>query len=102
VTYIEELKDAIRRLHGVGASHVRSVPVKETFQGKIVWEGVVEVFELYGHPTAERLYAWAHDMDDPEKPHRHVTTVLHSHPVVSPETAVRVSIVRGFRNPDPT
>jgi hypothetical protein len=28
----------------------------------------VEVFELHGHPTASRIYAWAHDTDDPERP----------------------------------
>jgi hypothetical protein len=44
VTYLEELRDVIRRLHGVGAMHVESVPVKETFQGKTVWDGIVEVF----------------------------------------------------------
>ena len=44
MTYLEELRDVIRRLHGADAQHVESVPVKETFQGKTVWEGVVEVF----------------------------------------------------------
>lgn len=59
--YIEELKDVIRRLHGAEATHIESVPVKETFKGETVWEGVVEVFDLVGHPTAHRVYAWAHD-----------------------------------------
>ena len=54
MTYIEELRDVIRRLHGVESSHVESVPVKETFQGKTVWEGIVEVFELKDHPKAEK------------------------------------------------
>jgi IS1 family transposase len=52
--------------------------------------------------TANRLYAWAHDTDDPEEPHRHVTTILHSHPVISAETAVRAAIVREFRNLEPS
>ena len=43
--YLKELLDVIRRLHGVEAKHVESVPVKETFQGKTVWDGIVEVFE---------------------------------------------------------
>lgn len=96
MTYIEELRDVIRRLHGVESSHVESVPIKETFQGKTVWEGVVEVFDLVGHPTATRLYAWAHDTDDPKKPRRHVT-VLHVAPIESPIAAVRASIVRDYR-----
>lgn len=71
--YINELRDVIRKLHGAEATHVESVPVKEVHQGKTVWDGVVEVFELRGHPKASRVYAWAHDTDDPQKPRRHVT-----------------------------
>jgi hypothetical protein len=36
MTYLEELRDVIRRLHGADAQHVESVPVKEMFQGKTV------------------------------------------------------------------
>ena len=97
MTYLEELKDVIHRLHGVESAHVQSVPVKEMFQGKTVWEGIVEVFDLKHHPKAARIYAWAHDTDDPKKPRRHVT-VLHSSPVDSPETTVRASIVQDYRN----
>lgn len=39
--YIQELRDIIRRLHGVESTHVGSVPVKETFQGKTVWDGIL-------------------------------------------------------------
>src|ERR1700745_3235857 len=97
MTYLEELCDVIRRLHGAEASHVESVTVKETFQGQTVWEGVVEVFDLIGHATATRVYAWTHQTDDPKKPKRHVA-VLHVHPIVSPQTAVRAAIVQEFRN----
>jgi hypothetical protein len=98
VTYIEELRGVIRRLHGVEARHIESVPVKEeTSQGKTVWDGIVEVFELIGHPKASRVYAWAHDTDDPAKPTRYVT-ILHLHPVTSPEAAVRAAIVQEYRN----
>lgn len=95
--YIRELQDVIRRLHGAEARHLESVPVKESFQGRTVWEGIVEVFELIGHPKANRVYAWAHDTDDPEHPRRHVA-VLHIHPVTSPEAAVRAAIVQEFRS----
>lgn len=96
MTYLEELRDVIRRLHGADAQHVESVPVKETFQGKPVWEGIVEVFDLLGHATASKVYAWAHDTDDPDKPRRHVT-VLHGHPITSARDAVRAAIVQEFR-----
>lgn len=98
--HIAELQDVIRRLHGVESKHVESVPVKETFQGKTVWEGIVEVFELIGHPKASRAYAWTHETDDPNKPQRHVT-VLHMGPVTSALAAVKVAIVQEFRNVEP-
>jgi hypothetical protein len=94
--YILELRVAIRHLYGAEATHVESVPVKEMFQGKTVWEGIVEVFDLHGHPEANRVYAWAHATDDKKHPKRHVT-VLHIPPVVSPETAVKAAIVQQYR-----
>jgi hypothetical protein len=100
MSHIDELRDVIRRLHGVESSHISSVPIKETFQGRTVWEGVVEVFDLIGHPTANRLYAWSHATDDPENPQRHVT-VLHSHPITSPLLAVRAAIIQEFRGHAP-
>ena len=96
MTYLEELRDVIRRLHGADAEHVESVPVKETFQVKTVWEGIVEVFDLIGHTTASKVYAWSHETDDPYKPRRHVT-VLHAHPIASARDAVRAAIVQEFR-----
>lgn len=100
-TYIEELREVIRRLHGVESKHIESVRVKETFQGKTVWEGAVEVFDLVGHPKAPRVYAWCHDTDDPKKPKRHVT-VLHIAPILSAEAAVKAAIVQEFRSLEPT
>jgi aminoglycoside phosphotransferase (APT) family kinase protein len=97
MTYIEELLGVIQRLHGVDTTHVESVPIKEMFQGKTVWEGVVEVFDLIGHPSAVRLYAWSHATDDPERPRRHVT-VLHGDLITSPILAVRAAILQEFKS----
>jgi hypothetical protein len=94
--YIQELLDVIRKLHGGEATHVESVPVTEKFHGKTVWDGIVEVFDLRGHPQANRVYAWAHETDNPERPRHHIT-VLHLGPVVSAETAVRAAIIQEFR-----
>jgi len=87
----------IRRLHGVESEHVESVPVVENFKGQTIWEGIVEVFDLKGHETAHRVYAWAHDTDDPEHPRRHVT-VLHLHPIKSAQDAVRIAIAQEIRS----
>jgi hypothetical protein len=101
VSYISELQEVIRKLHGVDSEHVESVPVKETFEGETAWEEIVEVFNLKGHPTAHRVYAWMHDTGDSKNPRRHVT-VLHLHPIKSAQDAVRAAIVQEFRSLEPT
>jgi hypothetical protein len=97
MTNIEELRGVILKLHGAKATYVESVPVKEVFQGQTVWDGVVEVFDLKGHPKTHRAYAWSHQTDDPKHPWRHVT-VLHIPPAISPVTAVRIFIIQESRN----
>jgi hypothetical protein len=96
MSYIEELKEVIRKLYCVEASHLGSVPVTETFNGQTVWDGIVEVFHLHGYPKADTAYAWSHSTDDQAKPIRHIT-VLHLGPVISAETAVRAAILQEFR-----
>jgi hypothetical protein len=96
MSHIEELRDVIQKLHGAKATHHESVPVKETFKGETVWDGIVEVFRLEGHPATDRVYAWMHDTGDPDKP-KHVT-VLHIHPVLSPIEAVRAFIIQEFKS----
>jgi aminoglycoside phosphotransferase (APT) family kinase protein len=75
VNRINELRDVIRDLHGTEATHVETVPVKETFQGQTVWEGDVEVFDLADHPKASRVFAWSHETNDPENPRQHITVL---------------------------
>ena len=94
--YIDELRDVIRRLYDVESMHVQSVPVKEVFEGKTIWEGIVEVFDLVGHLKSTRVYAWSHETDNPKKPRRDVT-VLHIAPIISPEAAVRAHIIQEYR-----
>jgi hypothetical protein len=96
VNYIDELKEVIRKLHGVEATHVETVPIVESHEGRTVWQGEVEVFDLADHPKASRVYAWAHETDDPERPQRTVT-VLHVPPITSPRKAVQASVVQAFR-----
>jgi hypothetical protein len=80
MTHIEELRDVIRKLHGVEATHRESVSVKETFNDETVWEGIVEVFDLVGHSKASTAYAWTTKTGDPANPKHHVT-VLHLGPI---------------------
>jgi hypothetical protein len=50
----DQLKLAVEQMHGGSAQLAQPVPVLETFKGKTVWEGVVHVFDLTGHPAATR------------------------------------------------
>jgi len=93
---IPELQEVIHKLHGGSAAHIESVPVKEVFNGETVWEGIVEVFDLIGHPKASKVYAWTNETDDPKNPH-HVT-VLHLGPIKSAADAVKAAIVQEFRS----
>ena len=97
MNYIHELRDAIRRVHKVESKHVESVPVTETYEGAIIWDGVVEVFDLIDHTEAPRVYAWSHDLDGSKESRRHVL-MLHVAPVTSPEFAVRAAVLRQFKD----
>jgi len=98
VSHIAALKEAIEKLHGVTATHAESVPVKEEFNGKTVWDGIVEVFYIHGHSRTEKVYAWMHDSGENTYP----VTVLHIHPALTPAAAVKAFIVQEFRNASAT
>src|SRR5208282_4825356 len=83
----DELRSAVERMHGGSATLAQSVPVKETFEGKTVWEGVVHAFDLAGHPKAVRAYAWSSPIEGGTK--RRFFAVLHMPPIDSPLKAVR-------------
>ena len=59
--------------------------VVEIFEGAEVWRGEVLVFDLQGHPKAQRCYCWEVDGQ--------VTAVLEVPPVRSARDAVRAAIV---------
>lgn len=97
MNYIKALQDAIKNLHGCDSRHLKSVPIEEHFGDKIVWSGIVEVFELIGHPKAQRCYAWGHHIGNKDEKSRYVT-VLEIPPVDSPIAAVRASIISDSKN----
>ena len=86
---IDKMRVAVKVMHRCDATHTGSVPIREMFGEKIVWEGVVEVFEITGHPKAKRCYAWSY----PDGTEQHFVTVLEIPPVKDPITAVRASIM---------
>src|ERR1700730_391046 len=91
----DELKLAIESQHGGTATLIQAVPVKETFEGQTVWEGIVHVFDLSGHPKATRAYAWSSPIEASSK--RRFFAVLHIPPIETPLDAVRAAIVAEHR-----
>jgi hypothetical protein len=85
-----KLKQAILDLHGCGSIHAVSIAVNETFEGKTVWRGVVEIFSLINHPKAKDAYAWSYENDAGEICH---VAVLGIPPINSAYDAVRAHIV---------
>src|SRR5579872_5604785 len=85
------LKHAVESQHGGTATLAQSVPVTETFGSATVWQGVVHVFDLAGHPTAKRAYAWSSPIEGSTK--RRFFAVLHTKAINSPIQAVRAAIV---------
>ena len=92
-----QLREAVENMHGGTATLAQSVPVREIFDGKPVWEGVVHVFDLAGHPTATRAYAWSSPIEGSTK--RRFFAVLHTERINSPAEAARAAIVAEHRNP---
>jgi hypothetical protein len=49
----DALREAIRHMHGVARpAHVEIVPVRETFQGQVVWDSEAQLFDVTGRPPA--------------------------------------------------
>jgi hypothetical protein len=92
--YLAHLQKAIKATHGCDSRHVEQVPVREMHQGKVAWEGNVEVFDLIGHAKAKRCYAWAYDVEDGSR----TLAVLELPPVISPITAVQAAIAAGAKS----
>jgi hypothetical protein len=92
---ISDLKKAVESQHGGVATLAQTVPVKERFNGQPVWEGVVHVFDLEGHPKATRAYAWSSPIVGSTK--RRFFAVLQMGAIQSPLDAVRAAIVAEHR-----
>ena len=75
-------------MHNCKALYVRSVPINEEFEGITAWQGIVDVFNLVGHPNAKRCYAWTYK----ERRETKFTAVLEIPPIDSAESAVRAAI----------
>ena len=90
---VQEIQGVILALHGCEAEHVDSVHVHEVFEGKTAWDGMVEVFNVTGHPKAKRAYGWQYSQGD----RTFSVAVLEIPPVNSAESAVSTVIAAKAR-----
>ena len=90
---IDKLKEAVETVHKCKARHIDSKRVIELFHGMIAWDGLVETFDLQGHPEAKRCYAWSFTENGELK----YTSVLELPPVDSPQSAVKLAIASNAR-----
>jgi hypothetical protein len=92
---IKFIQKALKQAHDVETAHVKSVPIRETFKGETVWEGIVEVFDVKGHPHVRRAYGWQYE----ENGELQYATVPGVVPINSPLGAVRAFIRSQRDNP---
>jgi hypothetical protein len=87
---LRELRWAVEKQHGCKAVPVGEVTVHERQGKQTLWYGIVTVFELHGHPTAQRAYAWYYEL--PGGAGREFLSALHLGPVKGPADAIRAAI----------
>ena len=82
MNYLEAAQSAIRQTYGCEATYQESVLVTERHQGKVVWDGQVEVFSLPQQQSgATRCYAWGYE----DAGQMHFICVMGIVPIASPE-----------------
>jgi hypothetical protein len=87
---IPALVEAIKHLHGLDATWVRSEFIREEFNGELVWQGDVECFSVTGHPVVKEAFAWSYPT---EAGKRRFMAILGLPPVTGARQAVQAAIV---------
>ncbi len=83
-----KLEIAIRHLHNCAAIHRGTESVRELIENRTVWKGVVEIFDLQGHPLVKSCYAWM-QRDEKTRGTSRAIVVLEFPPITSAEVAIR-------------
>ena len=91
---IQNIQRAVEKAAGCPVRYVESLLVVEWFREHTVFEGVVEVFDLEGHPKAKRAYGWLKWGGENAR----YTAALEIPPVDSANAAVRAAIAAEARN----
>jgi len=95
IAYKTLLCNTIQSVHGVKAQWLTVTHVQEVVEGRIVWQGQVETFELLRHPQAKYCYAWSLDAGEVTV----VLTALKIAPVTSAQTAIQMAYKEGKLDP---
>jgi hypothetical protein len=85
---ILSFKCAVEKEIGGIARHIVSTPVIETFDGSLLWEGVVETFEISCNPVVKRCYSFSYREDDALR----YVIIAETDQVNSPKVAVKTFI----------
>jgi hypothetical protein len=85
---ILSIKCAVEKNIGGMACHVTSTAVIEVFDGSLMWEGVVETFDVACNPTVKRCYAFTHRDDETLQ----YVTIAETDEVNSPKMAVKAFV----------
>jgi len=94
----DAIRKTIEELHDCEATYITSQHVRESLAGHPVFDGMVAVFGVTGHPAANTCYGWS--AEDPESGRITVRAVLHYAPIESSRDAVRASLALKQRTED--
>lgn len=95
--YTIALESAIRMRHKCSPTHRQTVFVRaKTHDDEILWEGLVEVFELARHKSAKTCYAWQHTESNEKSK---ILAVLGNSFIDSPQKAVEAAIFTDAQPP---
>ena len=85
---ILNIKCAVEKSLGGMARHVMSTPVIEVLDGSLLWEGIVETFDVACNPTIKRCYGFVYREDDSLQ----YAAIAETDEVNSPRMAVKMFI----------
>jgi hypothetical protein len=85
---ILNIKCAVEKNIGGMARHITSTPVIEIFDGSLMWEGVVETFDVACNPNVKRCYGFSYREGDALT----YATIAETDEINSPEMAVKTFV----------
>jgi len=89
---LRDIRWIVEGAHHCKAKYSAKVTVHEKRGGSTVFYGLVHIFELHGHPSASRAYAFAFGgLGNAEES---IVTVLQKGAVTGPEEAVRAALAK--------